>query len=136
MNHLILYCRAGFEKECAAEIMAVTAALGLNGYARARDESGYVIFTLNNGNNLSPSFGVDFSGLVFCRQMFAAFDEVTNLPPYDRVSPCIKALKPKGIHMDEVFVETADTDESKQILPFCRAFTPHFTKAMVKEREC
>ncbi len=133
MNHFILYCRAGFEKECAAEIMAVTAAMGLNGYIKALPESGYVIFTLNEKGGLSPSFGFSFSGLIFCRQMFAAFDEITNLPPYDRVSPCIKALKPKGIHVDEVFVETADTDESKKILPFCRTFGHHFQKALLKE---
>jgi 23S rRNA (cytidine2498-2'-O)-methyltransferase len=133
MNHLILYCRAGFEKECAAEIAAATASAGLNGYVKAKAESGYVIFTLNEKRGLSPSFGIPFSGLIFCRQIFAAFDEITDLPPHDRVSPCIKTLKPHGICVDEVVVETADTDESKQILPFCRAFTPHLTKALVKE---
>lgn len=133
MNHLILYCRAGFEKECAAEIMAATAALRITGYVKAKDETGYVIFTLNEKGGLSPSFGISFSSLIFCRQIFAAFEEVTNLPPHDRVSPCIKALKPHGISVDEVVVETADTDESKQILPFCRTFGHHFQKAMMKE---
>jgi 23S rRNA (cytidine2498-2'-O)-methyltransferase len=133
MNHLILYCRAGFEKECASEIMAATAEAGLNGYVKTKVETGYVIFTLNEKGGLSPSFEIPFSGLIFCRQIFAAFEEVTNLPPDDRVSPCIKALKPHGISVDEVVVETADTDESKQILPFCRTFAHHFQKAMVKE---
>ncbi|MBN1904572.1 MAG: 23S rRNA (cytidine(2498)-2'-O)-methyltransferase RlmM [Deltaproteobacteria bacterium] len=133
MKHLILYCRAGFEKECAAEISAAAASAGLNGYVKAKPESGHVIFTLNEKGGLSPSFGISFSSLIFCRQIFAAFDEVTDLPPHDRVSPCIKALKPHGISVDEVVVETADTDESKQILPFCRSFGHHFQKAMVKE---
>lgn len=133
MKHLILYCRAGFEKECAAEIAASAASAGLNGYVKTKAETGHVIFTLNEKGGLSPSFGISFSGLIFCRQIFAAFDEVTGLPPHDRVSPCIKALKPYGISVDEVVVETADTDESKQILPFCRTFGHHFQKAMVKE---
>ncbi len=133
MNHLILYCRAGFEKECAAEIAAATASAGRNGYVKTKAETGYVIFTMNEKGGISPSFGIPFSGLIFCRQIFAAFDEITGLPPHDRVSPCIKALKHHAICVDEVVVETADTDEAKQILPFCRSFAHHFQKAMVNE---
>jgi 23S rRNA (cytidine2498-2'-O)-methyltransferase len=133
MNHLILYCRAGFEKECAAEIAAATASAGLTGYVKTKAETGFVIFTLNEKGGISPSFGIPFSGLIFCRQIFAAFDEVTGLPPDDRVSACIAALKHNNICVDEVVVETADTDESKQILPFCRTFGHNFQKAMVKE---
>lgn len=42
-------------------------------------------------------------------------------------------LKSWKVRAGDVFVETADTDESKQILPFCKKFAPHFVRAAMKE---
>ncbi|MCU0736616.1 MAG: 23S rRNA (cytidine(2498)-2'-O)-methyltransferase RlmM, partial [Methylotetracoccus sp.] len=39
---LLLYCRPGFEKECAGEIQEKVAAAGLPGYVIARDGDGYL----------------------------------------------------------------------------------------------
>lgn len=44
MNKLALYCRIGFEKEVAAEITDKAAELGVFGFARVQENSGYVIF--------------------------------------------------------------------------------------------
>ena len=44
MNKLALYCRPGFEKEVAAEITDQASHLGVFGFARVQDNSGYVIF--------------------------------------------------------------------------------------------
>lgn len=44
MNRLALYCRPGFEKECAAEITDKAAALEVYGFARVKENSGYVLF--------------------------------------------------------------------------------------------
>jgi 23S rRNA (cytidine2498-2'-O)-methyltransferase len=133
MNSIILYCRSGFEKECAAEIMDAAAGAGAHGFVKAEPLTGYVVFTTSVPEGIKVlTAKVRFTHLVFCRQMFAAFDEITGLPVEDRVDFIIKALKPKGISVNEVFVETADTDESKRILPFCRTFSFHFTKALLK----
>jgi 23S rRNA (cytidine2498-2'-O)-methyltransferase len=133
MNNLIFYCRSGFEKECAAEIMDRASAFGVQGYVKAQPETGYVIFSSIKKNDLTVLVRkLRFSSLIFCRQMFAAFDEITNLPATNRVDAIIEALKPKNINVHELFVETADTDASKQILPFCRTFSFHFTKAITK----
>ena len=133
MNNLILYCRSGFEKECAAEIMERAAAFGVHGYVKAQSETGYVIFSSIKENGIADLVRrLRFASLIFCRQMFAAFDEITNLPVTNRVDAIIEALKPKNINVHELFVETADTDDSKQILPFCRSFSFHFTKAITK----
>jgi 23S rRNA (cytidine2498-2'-O)-methyltransferase len=134
MNNLILYCRQGFEKECAAEIMENALGCGVHGFVKASANAGYVVYTSPQNDGISTIANkLRFSDLIFCRQMFSAFDEITGLPEKDRVSPIIEALKPKNIRVSEVFVETSDTDESKQILPFCRAFSFHFTKAIEKE---
>ena len=44
MNKVVLYCRPGFEKECAAEITDKAARLEVFGIARVKEDSGYVIF--------------------------------------------------------------------------------------------
>ena len=44
MNKLVLLCRPGFEKECAAEITDKAGRLNVFGFARVKDNAGYVIF--------------------------------------------------------------------------------------------
>lgn len=46
MNNLLLYCRPGFEKEAAAEITERAGNMQCYGFARVKDDSGYVIFEL------------------------------------------------------------------------------------------
>lgn len=43
MNKVVLYCRPWFEKECAAEITDKAARLEVFGFARVKEDSGYVI---------------------------------------------------------------------------------------------
>ena len=44
MNKIALYCRPGFEKECAAEITDKAGRLEIFGFPRVKENSGYVIF--------------------------------------------------------------------------------------------
>jgi 23S rRNA (cytidine2498-2'-O)-methyltransferase len=130
MNHLVLYCRSGFEKECAAEIIDHSTRLGVHGHVSACAATGFVIFTTVQKGLASALIGrLKFKDLIFSRQMFAAFDEIVNLPQSDRIGPIIGMLKSRNVHANEVFVETADTDDSKRILPFCNKFTPHIVRA-------
>ena len=134
MNHLVLYCRSGFEKECAAEIVDHSTQLGISGHVSACPLTGFVIFTATQKHLASVCAArLNFKNLVFCRQMFGAFDEIVNLPQSDRTGPIIEVLKSNNVSAVEVFVETADTDESKRILPFCNKFAPHFERAAKKE---
>ena len=135
MNHLVFYCRSGFEKECAAEIIDRSVHLGIYGHvSAARPTTGFVIFTTAQ-KGLASTFAarLNFKNLVFSRQMFAAFDEIINLPQSDRTGPIIATLKSNKVSASEVFVETSDTNESKTILPFCKKFAPHFTRAAFRE---
>ena len=71
MNKVVLYCRPGFEKECAAEITDKAARLEVFGFARVKEDSGYVIFEcyqMEDGDKLVRE--LPFSSLVFARQMF------------------------------------------------------------------
>lgn len=44
MNKVVLYCRPGFEKECAAEITDKAAKREVFGFARVKENAGYVVF--------------------------------------------------------------------------------------------
>ena len=52
MNKIALYCRPGFEKECAAEITDKAGRLEIFGFPRVKENSGYVI--LNAISRMMP----------------------------------------------------------------------------------
>jgi 23S rRNA (cytidine2498-2'-O)-methyltransferase len=134
MNNIILYCRPGFEKECAAEFLEKNGSFGIPGKIKADTDSGHVVFTYSKkGDSANLYKKTNFRNLVFSRQMFSAYDEITDLPKQDRISPIMEILKDKSFKADEVFVETSDAETFKPILPFCKSFSLHFTKALQNE---
>ena len=81
MNKVVLYCRPGFEKECAAEITDKAARLEVFGFARVKEDSGYVIFEgyqQDDGEKLVRD--LPFSSLIFARQMFVVGELLRDLP--------------------------------------------------------
>ena len=44
MKQLLLYCRAGFEKECAAEIQDKAGQYGVFGYCKLKNDAAFIIF--------------------------------------------------------------------------------------------
>ena len=126
MNKLALYCRAGFEK--AAE-------LGVFGFANLKENSGYVIFEcyqVGDADRLARE--LKFDQLIFARQMIVVGDLLQNLPENDRISPILEqyqALNPRN--SSDIFVETPDTNEAKELLTFCRKFTVPLRNQLKKQ---
>ncbi|MDY5421625.1 23S rRNA (cytidine(2498)-2'-O)-methyltransferase RlmM [Actinobacillus porcinus] len=139
MNKLALYCRIGFEKEVAAEITDKAAELGVFGFARVQENSGYVIFEcyqIGEADRLARE--IPFNQLIFARQMVVVSDLLTELSPEDRISPIIATFKDTQLHLNlkhstEIWVETADTNEAKELSTFCRKFTVPLRQAMKKQ---
>lgn len=131
LKNIILYCRQGFEKECAAEITEKAAALDIAGFARTKDNSGYVVFECYQTGD-AEKFVHDFSfrKLIFARQMFAAGPLLTDLSTEDRVSPVVDALKGSVNKAGDLRVEVADTNEGKELAGFCRKFTVPLRNAL------
>lgn len=125
MNKLALYCRAGFEKEMAGEITEKAAELGVFGFANLKENSGYVIFECYQADDADRlARELKFNQLIFARQMIVVGDLLQNLPENDRISPILEqyqALNPRN--SSDIFVETPDTNEAKELLTFCRKFT-------------
>jgi 23S rRNA (cytidine2498-2'-O)-methyltransferase len=124
MECLIAYCRTGFEGECAAELQMWATELGLTGYARTKPGTAHVVFILyESGTAQLFADRVGFQNLIFARQLFTSNGLLKDLPVTDRVTPIIAALKNQCEQISGVWIETADTNESKALLAFCRKFS-------------
>lgn len=134
-DFLLLYCRSGFEKECTAEILAVTREQNLSGYVKTEPDSGYVLFIPHDSTCRLETLPqqVRFESLVFARQWVFCLGLVAELPEKDRVSPLLDRVKSMGTGFANVLLETADTNEAKSLATFTRKFSPLFEKALRQE---
>lgn len=140
-NKLALYCRAGFEKETAAEITEKAGALGIFGFTRLEENSGYVIFECYQpGEADHIAQQLTCKQLIFARQLLVVSDLITDLPAQDRITSLLNHLQEQiksAVHFSpfsQVWVETADTNEAKELLTFCRKFSVPLRQALKRQR--
>lgn len=118
---LLLYCRAGFESECAQEIAAVAAAAKTNGTAQHERDSAFVEFRADaSETQLRGAF--DWRQLTFARQCLTAFGRLESLPRADRLTPILEALHSRGETFQDLWVEAPDSDSGKQLAALCKSF--------------
>ncbi|RJX67526.1 23S rRNA (cytidine(2498)-2'-O)-methyltransferase RlmM [Vibrio sinensis] len=133
MKQVMLYCRAGFEKECAGEIQDRANKLEVYGFPRVAKNTGYVLFECYQAGDAEKLIKkVDFQSLIFARQMFAVAVEFTDLPREDRISPILNELADleRFPMCGDLRIETPDTNEAKELLKFCRKFTVPMRQAL------
>ncbi|MGY3568974.1 23S rRNA (cytidine(2498)-2'-O)-methyltransferase RlmM [Vibrio sp. SCSIO 43135] len=133
MKHVMLYCRSGFEKECAGEIQDKATQLEVYGFPRVKKNTGYVLFECyQDGDADKLVKTIDFQSLIFARQMFAVAVELSELPKEDRISPILSELSDVEAfpHCGDLRIETPDTNEAKELLKFCRKFTVPMRQAL------
>lgn len=120
MSSLLLYCRPGFESECASEIRDVAAPLEAD--VRFEPRCGYVLLKPADPDAAAELHTrLAFSRLVFTRQWFVVLEFVKDLPRGDRVAPLLASAQRLGQRYADVFIETPDSEMSKPLLPLCRA---------------
>lgn len=133
MKQILLYCRSGFEKECASEIQEKAAALEIFGFSRVKNNSGYVLFECYQVGDADKIVRqLDFHSLIFARQMLAVACECHHLPSDDRISPILSQLSTIEAfpRCGDLRIETPDTNEAKELLKFCRKFTVPIRQAL------
>ncbi|QKJ88472.1 Ribosomal RNA large subunit methyltransferase M [Paramixta manurensis] len=124
MNKVLLYCRQGFEKECAAEITDKAARREIFGFARVKEDAGYVLFECYQTEDAERLLREQpFDELIFARQMVVVGELLRDLPPEDRITPIVGMLTGAVEKGGELRVEVPDTNEAKELLKFCRKFT-------------
>lgn len=139
MNKLALYCRIGFEKEAAAEITEKATALGVFGFARVTDNSGYVIFECYQAGEADRlAREIPFNRFIFARQMIVVSDLLEDLSQEDRITPIVQQYQSVTQQINfkyshDIWVETADTNEAKELSVFCRKFTVPLRQALKKQ---
>lgn len=122
IQSLVLFCRGGFEGECASEIIERAAEYGVYGYTRLEADSGVVEFVAPEpGAALKLIEKLPFWSLIFIRQWFAALPRFDDLDPHDRISPLMEAAAqlPRA---GELVAAPADTTDGRELQGFCKKF--------------
>jgi len=130
---LLLYCRAGFEKECAADILEQTGRLDVHGYVRTQEGSGYVQFFPQAEGWVRQRDKLRFGDLIFARQLIHVLAELDALPPQDRLTPLMSAIRATKLRYSDLLLETADTNEAKSLSTLLRAFAVPLRRALEAE---
>ena len=132
---ILLYCRPGFEGECAREISGFAAELGIWGHVRAKPDGGYLSFHPHEeAGALLLRSKLRFGDLVFPRQVVHRAFRIDSLPVTDRATPVADAAAVLGENFSDVWIETADTNEAKELSSFCRRFAGPLNNAL-RDRE-
>ena len=123
LSALLLYCRAGFESECAQEISALAAEVGVGGYVRAQPASGFVEYRLSGDvDPVALQEICDWRRMIFARQCLPVFAHHDDLPRSDRLAPILATLTGRSERYVDAWVEAPDNDEGKALAPFCKSF--------------
>ncbi len=134
-DRLILLCRAGFEKECAAEIMEFATVHVFPAYIQTRPESGIVLLIGTTGKEATELlFQINFRELIFTRQWFAALPLLDNLPEKNRIEPLLQTIKQLDNKFSDIELAYPDTNEGKSLSRFCKQFQPHLLTALKKQK--
>ncbi|EDY87669.1 RNA 2-O-ribose methyltransferase, SAM-dependent domain [gamma proteobacterium HTCC5015] len=139
LSQLVLYCRAGFEAECAQEIQQRANEAECFGFARTERGQGFVTFECYEpGAAQKLASAVDFHELIFARQWLVCTERFTDLPTDDRVTPLVEKAQALADALDltngfrYLEVEAPDTEESHSLLSFCRKFTAPLSNGLKK----
>lgn len=132
-NQLLFYCRPGFEKDCAAEISERANYLGIPGYIRTKPDAGYLLYVLHEADQCAELFeALRYEALIFPRQMVAVSSLLADLPVGDRVTPILERVSALGLCFGDLYLETADTNEAKELSSFLKKFEKPLGSALVK----
>lgn len=129
-QRLLLYCRAGFEKECVAEMTAMAKGHGMAGSAQGEPGGAVVIFTPHDPSQWEGWSRLRLADLIFARQLIHGACHLPDLPREDRLAQLIPAIRQLGTAFGGLRLETADTNEAKVLATFCRKFTPPLCQAL------
>jgi 23S rRNA (cytidine2498-2'-O)-methyltransferase len=133
IRNMLLYCRAGFENECSREFSERAKRFGPGDAARAVRGSGYILHGFHDEKSAHECVkSLPFSSLAFSRQMIAASEEIGPLAAGNRIAPLIDFLVKEKMCFSEFFIETADTNEAKELSPLCKKLNGPFTGAIEK----
>ncbi len=131
LTHWLLYCRPGFEQDCAQEALRQAKQqrpiIGAEQPAIIAD-SGYVHLTLNEQTLHYPS-------LIFTRQLLRLQFIIAELPERDRLTPLLTAIAELPDTFGALWLEVPDTNDGKTLSAFTRRFQPLLETALHEQEK-
>ncbi|WP_306478375.1 23S rRNA (cytidine(2498)-2'-O)-methyltransferase RlmM [Methyloversatilis sp.] len=127
---LLLYCRAGFERECAQEIMDRCGDAGQMIEPQACAGSGYVEAFADARALSALMRKLSWQDLTFARQLVWAGRTVEGMTPRDRVTPVVEAALELAPGFSDFLIETPDTDTVKALSGLSRKLEGFMSQAL------
>ncbi|HEU0219970.1 MAG TPA: 23S rRNA (cytidine(2498)-2'-O)-methyltransferase RlmM [Gallionella sp.] len=124
--HWLLYCRPGFEQDCAQEALrqARQQRPVLAEQPAIIADSGYVVVALNEQR-------LNYRELVFARQLIRLHHTIKSLPERDRLTPILSAVAALPGSFGALWLEVPDTNDGKTLSAFTRRFQPLLEDALI-----
>lgn len=121
----LLYCRPGFEQDCAQEAVGQARAQRpvLAEQPEITPDSGYAIVTINEQT-------LSYSELIFARQLIRLHHTIDDLPERDRLTPILAAINTLPGNFGALWLEVPDTNDGKTLSAFTRRFQPLLETAL------
>jgi 23S rRNA (cytidine2498-2'-O)-methyltransferase len=123
--HWLLYCRPGFEQDCAQEALrqARQQRPVLAEQPALTADSGYAVVAMNEQQ-------LSYRELIFARQLIRLHRSVEHLPERDRLTPILDALADLHGPFGALWLEVPDTNDGKTLSAFTRRFQPLLEDAL------
>jgi 23S rRNA (cytidine2498-2'-O)-methyltransferase len=125
-THWLLYCRPGFEQDCAQEALRQAKQqkpiIGVEQPAIV-GENGYIVVILNQQT-------LNYRELIFTRQLIRLHRNIATLPERDRLTPILDAIAELPGTFGTLWLEAPDTNEGKLLSTFTRRFQPLLETAL------
>ena len=129
---LLLYCRPGFERECAQEIIDRCADEGQGVDCHAEAGNGYVEVSADPRALVNLARKLSWQSLAFSRQLLWAGRTVEGMSLRDRVTPVVEAALELAPGYTDFLIETPDTDKVKSLSSLSRTLEPFMNDALEK----
>jgi 23S rRNA (cytidine2498-2'-O)-methyltransferase len=127
---LLLYCRAGFERECAQEIMDRCGDAGHMIEVQTEAGSGYVEAFADARALSVLARKLSWQDLAFSRQLLWAGRTVEAMTLRDRITPVVEAALELAPGYSDFLIETPDTDRVKALSSLSRKLENHLSQAL------
>jgi 23S rRNA (cytidine2498-2'-O)-methyltransferase len=120
-----LYCRPGFEQDCAQEAIARARAQRpvLAEQPDIIPNSAHAVIAINEQT-------LNYSELIFARQLIRLHHTLGELPERDRLTPILAAINAIKGNFGVLWLEVPDTNDGKMLSAFTRRFQPLLETAL------
>jgi 23S rRNA (cytidine2498-2'-O)-methyltransferase len=124
-THWLMYCRPGFEQDCAQEALrqARLQKPVIAEQSPVQSDSGYVVVTLNDQT-------LSYRELIFARQLIRLHHTIATLPERDRLTPILDVVTAMPGTFGALWLEVPDTNDGKLLTTFTRRFQPLLENAL------